>query len=164
MLGHRIMDEHGVESAERDMPGLGLLNIETSFNATKTTCLADAELRAPFSEHSPPNAQFGLKGYEIHMGESSGDIDLFRIRRSGSETWILDGSRNGSCWGTYLHGLFDNDMFRRAVLNDVRARKGLPPLESGASCHAMRDAALARLADVVREHCDLDAVRRMIAR
>ena len=163
MLGQRIIDEHGVESAERDMPGLGILNIETRFNATKTTCLADAELRAPLSEHISSDAQHGLKGYEIHMGESSGDIDLFRIRRSGTEAWILDGSRSGTCWGTYLHGLFDNDIFRRAVLNDVRARKGLPSLDSGVSCNAMRDAALDRLADIVREHCDLDAVRRMLA-
>jgi adenosylcobyric acid synthase len=163
MLGRRIIDELGAESAERDLPGLGLLDIETRFNAVKTTCQAEAVPVAPLTAHSIPDAHRSLHGYEIHMGESSGDVGLFRIRRAGSESWIPDGSRNGSCWGTYLHGLFDDDAFRRAVLNDVRVRKGLKPVESGVAYHALRDAALDRLADVVRAHCDIDAIRKMVS-
>jgi len=194
MLGQRIIDELNIESAEREMPGLGLLNIETRFNATKTTCLAEAELtdNAILSGDSPESTTaiaptFGLPvipgqspcsvasahyaspitnqrlaGYEIHMGESSGDIGLFRIRRNGSDEWVPDGSKNRSCWGTYIHGLFDNDVFRRIFLNGIRVRKGLEPLASTISYHAVRDAAINRLADVVRRECDLDAIRRMI--
>jgi adenosylcobyric acid synthase len=170
MLGQRILDELSVESAEHEMPGLGLLDIETRFNATKTTCLADAELIddsvfGPFhvsTHHSSPITHHRLTGYEIHMGESDGDIGLFKVSRSGSDAWKPDGSRNDTCWGTYLHGLFDNDAFRRAVLNGVRIRKGLQPIETGVLYNALRDAAIDRLADVVRKECDLDVVRRMI--
>ncbi|HSW65091.1 MAG TPA: cobyric acid synthase [Dissulfurispiraceae bacterium] len=166
MLGMRIFDEQGIESSEREACGLGLLNITTRFHAAKTTCLSGAELldfRLAAGHAASTFACHSIRGYEIHMGDSSGDINLLRIRRAGRDEWIQEGSQNGSCWGTYLHGLFDNDAFRRAVLNQVRLRKGLPSLETGVSYRAAREAALDRLADVVREHCDLDAVRRMIA-
>ncbi|KAF0182808.1 MAG: adenosylcobyric acid synthase [Nitrospirae bacterium] len=166
MLGKRILDEQGIESSEREVCGLGLLNITTRFQAEKTTCLSVAELldsRITGGLSVPTSEVHSLRGYEIHMGDSSGDMNLLRIRRAGSAVWVPEGSQNGSCWGTYLHGLFDNDAFRRAVLNDVRHRKGLPSLESGVSYHAAREAAIDRLSDVVRNNCDLDAVRRMIA-
>lgn len=170
MLGQRIFDELNIESMEREMPGLGLLHIDTRFNATKTTCLVEAELTNDSvfgafhasAHHASPITHNHLAGYEIHMGDSSGGIGLFRIRRNGDDAWLPDGSRNGSCWGTYLHGLFDNDAFRRAVLNNIRVRKGLGPLAATVSYHAVRDAAIDRFADVVRRECDLDAIRRMI--
>lgn len=164
MLGQRIFDELIIESTEREMPGLGLLNIDTRFNATKTTCLVEAiiaDLSFMIDDFNKDNLQL-FQGYEIHMGESSGDIGLFRIRRNGDDAWLPDGSRNGSCWGTYLHGLFDNDAFRRALLNEVRVRKGLEPLAAAGSYHAVRDAAIDRLADVIRGECDLGAIRRMV--
>jgi len=208
MLGQRIFDELNIESTERTMPGLGLLNIETRFNAVKTTCLAEAELadnailcgdspesaaaiaptlglpvilgKSPYSvasaHHPSPITHHAslsldrsslithhrLAGYEIHMGESRGDTGIFSIRRNGEEAWIPDGSRNGSCWGTYLHGLFDNDAFRRIFLNGIRVRKGLEPLASTISYHAVRDAAINRLADTVRTECNLDAIRSLV--
>lgn len=170
MLGQRIFDELNIESSERETPGLGLLNIETRFNAAKTTCLAEAELinDSVFgafhasAHHALPITHHRLTGYEIHMGESGGDIGLFRIRRNGDDAWLPDGSRNGSCWGTYLHGLFDNDTFRRAILNQIRIGKGLEPRAATVSYRAVRDAAIDRLADVVRGACRLDALRGMI--
>lgn len=158
MLGKRIVDELCTESTDREIPGLGFLAIETRFNTTKTTCLVHAELTADFVARKDKHIQ----GYEIHMGESNGDVGLFRIRRSGSNDWIPDGSSNGACWGTYLHGLFDDDAFRRSVLNDVRIRKGLDPIETGISYHALRDAAIDRLADVVRESCNLAAIKTVV--
>ncbi len=31
--------------------------------------------------------------------------------------------------GTYIHGVFDNDEFRRFIINQLRERKGLQPLD-----------------------------------
>ena len=31
--------------------------------------------------------------------------------------------------GTYIHGVFDNDEFRRFIINQLRERKGLEPLD-----------------------------------
>ncbi len=49
-------------------------------------------------------------------------------RRSGLSVAIRDGavSPDGRVFGTYLHGIFDNDSFRQSFLNRIRAQKGLP--------------------------------------
>ena len=67
----------------------------------------------------------------------------------------------GRCWATYLHGVFDDDTFRRAWLDHVRKDVGLAPLGCQMA-HYDLEKALDRLADVVREHVDLQAVYRSI--
>ncbi len=142
MLGKKIYDPHGVESPEPEVEGIGLLDIETTFATGKRTCRVEAAMtKSAFGEkadhiddcanHYPEN--YSLKGYEIHMGESSGDVGLFRIRRISSslnadnrtEGYVLDGSRKSNCWGTYIHGIFDNDLFRRDLINSLRDREGI---------------------------------------
>ncbi len=109
-------------------------------------------------------------GYEIHMGTSTGDIGLFKVRRLSSDSalptpnfeLILDGSMNGNCWGTYLHGIFENDSFRNVIINSVRERKGLPPVQSFVSYSGLKDRALDRLAETVRENLDMRFIEGMI--
>ncbi len=164
MLGRNIRDPLGSESGHASVDCIGLLNIETLFRKEKETCLVQAQIN--------DSAAWGhcgtLKGYEIHLGESTGDIGLFSVTRdrgsggAGGET-VPDGSRNGRCWGTYIHGIFENDRFRRSVINEARRTKGLPPQESAVEYDALLERSLDRLAMIVREHVDMDFVRRMIA-
>jgi len=169
MLGKRIYDPDGVESLHRDVQGLGLLNIETNFKDTKTTCQVKAYLvntSFPFSV-AENQREVPLVGYEIHMGTSSGDIGLFRMQRlpghgPGRGDEVLDGSMNGNCWGTYIHGIFENDSFRRSMINDLRIKKGLSPLQSGINCAAIKDRAIDKLASIVMENIDMDFVTRLL--
>jgi len=161
MLGSRILDPHHAESSHTEVEGLGLLNIETVFEKEKTTCQIEAEV--------VPSSVFGvqsgfLKGYEIHMGRSAGDIGLFRIRRLTSDNTSLsfDGSVNKNCWGTYLHGIFDNNEFRRGLLNRIRVKKGLSVLPVTVDYAGMKEMALDNLAAVVRDNIDMDFVRKSI--
>jgi adenosylcobyric acid synthase len=111
-----------------------------------------------------------LKGYEIHMGTSTGDIGLFKVRRLVPDSafripnseFVLDGSANGNCWGTYLHGIFENDSFRRGIINFVRERKGLPRLTSTVKYAGLKERALNRLAETVRENLDMKFIDRVI--
>ena len=65
-----------------------------------------------------------LHGYEIHHGETGMDR-LKPLIQSKAGDIIGGGDDSGRIWGTYLHGLFDADEFRRWVLNRVRIQKGL---------------------------------------
>ena len=37
-------------------------------------------------------------------------------------------ARDGAVWGTYLHGVFDADAFRRWFIDRLRVRRGLAPV------------------------------------
>ncbi|MBI5633464.1 MAG: cobyric acid synthase [Nitrospirae bacterium] len=163
MLGNRILDPYHAESTHAEVEGLGLLNIETVFEKEKITCQVEAEMIKAISDQP-------LKGYEIHMGRSSGDIGLFRIKRlfSGSSpvthnsSPLFDGSANKNCWGTYLHGIFDNNEFRRDLINRIREKKGLPVLPVSVDYTGMKERALDNLAAMVKENIDMEFVRRIL--
>ncbi|NTU42218.1 MAG: cobyric acid synthase [Nitrospirales bacterium] len=180
MLGHVIHDPLGIESSHRELKGLGLLDIETTFGETKTTCQVEAKItegsrvRGQGSRNSLTESCFFpdwtldpgpwtlLKGYEIHMGTSTGDIGLFRIKRLPDQTAVPDGSVKGTCWGTYIHGIFDNDGLRRAVLNHSRIKKGLAPIETTISFQETKEKAIDRMADLLRENLDMAFIKGLV--
>jgi adenosylcobyric acid synthase len=112
LLGRTIADPAGVESAERHVEGLGLLNLDTRFEARKTLRRVEGEVRAGLAAGCP------VIGYEVHHGVSrrgDGTEAWLRVRcQSGGEV-IEDGalSANGRVCGTYVHGLFDDARFCR---------------------------------------------------
>ena len=183
MLGKKIYDPHGIESPHKEVDGIGLLNIETTFEKEKTTCRVEAELIQPMQDtgytiqdkikHAScimHHASLPLKGYEIHMGASSGDIGLFKVRRlslnsslvTRHSSLILDGSINGNCWGTYIHGIFENDSFRRGIINSLREQRGLPPVDSTIKYSEMKEKAIDNLADIVKQNLDMNFINRII--
>lgn len=150
MLGTEILDPLHMESAEERTPGLGLLELSTTFAAVKTL-LNVRRASTPL----PPAAA----GYEIHHGVTrhEGACAPVMFREDGSPC----GYGKGRIWATYLHGILDGDEFRRAFINMVREDSGL---SANPSMHASYDldGALDRLADVVREHLDLKAIYRIL--
>ncbi len=106
---------------------------------------------------------FPLRGYEIHMGVSRVDIGLFRLKRlPAGEGYELDGSGDNNCWGTYIHGLFENDSFRRDLLDRLRDRRGLDPLNSKIKYSELKDRAIDNLADIVRRNIGIDFIKRAV--
>ena len=166
MLGRRIDDPHGVE-AGGSAPGLGLLDVSTILRTEKTTTLVEA-----VALHIDRPATLRVRGYHIHMGETSrGPVGAsFQvIKVSGHEPESrqpnerhLDGAArpDGLVWGTYIHGLFDEPGFRRAWLNRLRCGKALPPLDVTVSqaVTAQRDCELDRLANHLQEHMNLGPI------
>jgi adenosylcobyric acid synthase len=158
MLGERLEDPDGVESALPEVPGLGFLPVATRFNQEK----ALYQIEAIHEGSGLP-----VNGYEIHMGESRAlgpMTPLVRIRtRNGQGVELLDGAResHGRVWGCYVHGLFDNAEFRRHFLHEVRATFGLPTPPSVASATAN---AYDRLADGFEHHLDLGLLWRILDR
>jgi adenosylcobyric acid synthase len=133
MLGHRVLDPYNQESHIREAEGIGLLDAETVLLMNKETHQAEA-LLLPAGKMAVPGGTGRLKGYEIHMGETmigpKARPFATITRRSGRDVEISDGgvSPDGRVFGTYLHGIFDNDGFRIAFLNRLRLAKGMRPL------------------------------------
>ena len=170
MLGKKIFDPYAVESSHETVDGLGLLDVETTFGKEKVTCQVEAELidYAVIGGKRETGPLLQLCGYEIHMGESEGDIGVFRIRRlpldarrATHDGFVLEGSQKDNCLGTYIHGIFENDLFRRSILNMIRTRKGLTPLNDICSYSGIKEKALNTLAGIVSEYADMEFIERL---
>jgi adenosylcobyric acid synthase len=156
MLGKRVCDPFHMESHIREAEGLGLLDVETTMLKRKETHQVQARLLLAGTRVAPGCSSV-IGGYEIHMGETElgRDARPFAtiVRRSGTAVKIKDGavSPDGRVFGTYMHGLFDNDRFRAALLNRLRRSKGMQEV----SGTWQRDEPLDRLADHLEKHLDM---------
>jgi len=164
MLGRRIDDPTGSESRVPTMDGLGLLSVDTLFEPVKRTVRVEGRLLATAGPLAAA-AESPITGYEIHMGTTLVDASAGRLvridRRSSEAIQELDGavSADGLGMGTYLHGLFDNDILRHALLDWLAARRDSRPRTANITVRRQiigeRDRQLDRLADVVRSNLDL---------
>ncbi|MDP2690434.1 MAG: cobyric acid synthase [Deltaproteobacteria bacterium] len=158
MMGRKVSDPLGVESSLKEAKGLGLLDAETVLKGEKAVFQVKATVTAlPGSD----GQGLSVEGYEIHMGKTTGSAAPFaRITgRNGAEADILDGGSAGNLWGTYIHGIFDNDAFREALLSGLRAGKGISSsLTAAEGFREQREASIKRLAGVVEESLDMEAI------
>jgi len=143
MLGHRITDEAGADGPAGRAQGLGLLDVSTELSLAKTVRTVQGHcLRTGLP----------VSGYEIHVGRTAGPDcvrALFNLqgRRDGAR------SADGLVEGSYLHGMFTHDDFRRAWLRQAGA-DGSSTLDFGTAV----EAALEALADGVEEALDIHAL------
>jgi adenosylcobyric acid synthase len=136
MLGRLVRDPDHVESSVDAALGLDLLPVTTTFVRDKRT----VRVRARVGEGA---ALFGgaagaeIVAYEIHAGRTASSEGAQRDRwtspftiteRSGAPVSDADGlvGQGGHVVGTYLHGLFGNGVVRRAALQHLASRRGIP--------------------------------------
>ncbi len=143
MLGSMLHDPHGSEGPAGSVAGLGLLDFQTTFETDKQLRQVSGHL---CMDGAPP-----LRGYEIHMGVTTGA----GLARPSS---LIDGSRadgamsdDGQVMGTYVHGIFDQPEACRALLRWAGLDSAHAP-----DLNALRESSLDRLADTIEQHLDLD--------
>ncbi|MEM9268550.1 MAG: cobyric acid synthase, partial [Pseudomonadota bacterium] len=142
MLGRRIVDPDGIEGAPGQMRGLGLLDVETVMRPEK-------HLRDVDATHLPTGE--AVRGYEMHIGETSGpDRARALMDIAGRPEGAI--SANGQVAGTYMHGIFAADGFRRAYLARLGTRSEI------SSYGAQVERTLDALADHLTTHMDLDGL------
>ncbi len=124
MLGHTLRDPHGVEGGG-EVPGLGLLDVETTLERDKTTRLVGVTDRETGAR---------LEGYEIHHGRTLTGPDA--VETVAGLAW-----RQGNVRGVYVHGLLDNPAYLEAFLN----RAGLTPPAPPDTLDARLDVLAARV-------------------
>lgn len=157
MLGQWIFDPQGIESDTMETVGLGLLDVTTHFARGKITARVKGRER---------KSGLPITGYEIHSGrihQESSTYSLFCLsERNGHPIDELEGtqSQNGRVWGTTIHGLFDNGLFRRSFLDRIRTAKGLPLSQTTSSTDAatQRRQAYDHFADELVAHADFPRI------
>jgi len=172
MLGRELRDVEHSESFRDELPGLGLLDVVTTFVGEKILARARGEVcgGGPLFQEI---AGLPVAGYEIHMGRTvlgEGIRPLLRVvEREGGGGGDFDGAvaPSGLVWGTYFHGIFDNDLLRAHLLGWLRRRRGLSQgtLEEkagggrGSTC---LERELDRLAGAYRAHLNLEKIYALL--
>jgi adenosylcobyric acid synthase len=142
MLGKTVADPDGIEGPAGETPGLGLLDVATVMTPEKSLTRVSAV-------HA--ETKQAIEAYEIHIGRTGGNDRARPFARVGG---AAEGaiSADGRVHGSYLHGLFTSDEFRRAFL----ARLGVSA--SDESYSAKVESALDALAEHIEKHFDVDGI------
>ncbi len=147
MLGTVIHDHHGLEGEPGSTSGLGLLDMETTLQATKQLRNTKGTLML---DGTP------IRGYEIHAGLTTGSALARPALCLGNK---LDGaiSADEQILGTYLHGLFESpaasaSLLRWAGLNDPQAL----------DYRMLREAAINRVAVTIEQHLKTDQLLALL--
>ena len=141
MMGRMLHDPQGIEGAPESVPGLGLLDVETTLEPHKN-------LETVSGRHCASGAPLG--GYEMHIGRTEG---ADRTRPFAEVRDVAEGARSagGRAEGTYLHGLFASDSFRRAYLGMLGGEG-----DDSLAFDGVVEAVLDGLAEHLETHADLD--------
>jgi adenosylcobyric acid synthase len=92
------------------------------------------------------------------------------IERDGSTISVPDGfiSEDGRVWGTYIHGIFDNDGFREEFIRRIKLAKGIPvgagsesKTDISFNFREFKETEYDRLAALVRRNIDMETFYRI---
>ena len=171
MLGEAIQDAYGVEGGSK-IRGLGLLPVDTVFEEEKTRTRVQGQigyLQGNFGELSGKK----VNGYEINMGHTvrkDGATPFLELEDSFEDSKERerakeDGCCKGTVFGTYLHGIFDEQEFRSAFVRILCRIKGVPyqPGEK-ITYQEYKEQQFDKLAEELRNSLDMDRIYRIIGK
>ena len=148
ILGNTIKDKENVEAKITEISGLGLLDHITEFEEEKylsqTIC-------------KTVNDKFELTGYEIHHGKTISNDQIIFVDENRNSLGTKN--RKGNIWGSYLHGIFDNNEYRNYLLNEIRIKKGESPKPVSSF---NLDNEFDKLAEVLRSSIDIKSLYKIM--
>lgn len=147
MMGKEVHDPYHVEGEINSVPGLGILPHITTLTEKKVTEQCKFHFLGETQE---------CIGYEIHMGETllKEKNGLNKLKNGKTDGYFL----NPKTWGTYIHGIFDNELIIRYIIRENG------PLELNASINyaAFKEEQYDKLAKHVRENVDMQAIYKSL--
>ncbi len=147
MLGKWIHDPHGIEGEPGSTEGLALFDMETTLQPKK-------QLRNVCGKLSIDHAD--VSGYEIHAGVTTGSaLNKPALHLEQKSDGAI--SYDNLIFATYLHGLFESPAACAALLGWA----GLKAVQSH-DYHALREADINRLADMVEQYLDTDSLLKLL--
>ena len=142
MLGREIFDPNLIEGMDKHISGLGLLDIETTIIGEKKLIPQQA---------IDITTNMAVSGYEMHMGKTTGNGLKKPMLRLNDKKFDGAISEDGNIMGCYLHGIFANDDFRNAFLDQYRSQR-----KNNIGYDDMIEKTLNQLADHMEEYINLD--------
>lgn len=159
ILGEDIEDKGNNESNVLKTNGLGLINTCTKIAPDKRTVQVEGNVSIEFMGES---INTKVKGYEIHMGvtELRERYDSFAILNDDKKDGVIN--HTGNVLGTYLHGIFDNDEFRKFVLDIIRKNKGIDVKEKQETFEQFKERQYEELANIMEDNVNIGELIKVI--
>ncbi|PKA14968.1 cobyric acid synthase [Leptospira haakeii] len=151
MLGESVHDPFQIESNLGSAEGLNLIRIKTVLEKEKL-------LKQTEGIHIVSGKK--VSGYEIHHGNTK-ETSAKSIFQDISGESLGHQGISERIWGTYLHGVFDEDEFRRSFLDKIRTRKGMKPLVKIQARYEL-ETNLDRLAEEVRNSVNMNWIYKIL--
>ena len=103
-----------------------------------------------------------VEGYEIHMGLTTNlgeAIPMIELEDGRTDAYMR---KDGRVWGSYLHGIFDNEDLVFGLVHDIMREKGINPEENHLSVAEYKEIQYNKLADLIRTHLDMDRIYKFL--
>ncbi|MCK9626207.1 MAG: cobyric acid synthase [Bacteroidales bacterium] len=151
IMGQTICDPMHIEGKIEQIPGLGLLPVDTVIEGEKIT------RQVNFKFHGSAES---CRGYEIHMG-SSFVVEGAKKRPLNK---LCDGSEDGyylniRCMGSYIHGILDNNHFIDFLLSPFNDKLKNRPVD----IKQYKEDQFDKLADYVRKYIDVQKIYNILS-
>lgn len=166
MLGNKLEDPHCVEHGG-SLKGMGLMNMDTIFAKTKTRTQVSGRFNKLDGIFQKLSGKF-FSGYEIHMGVTNtyGKPLACIETISGSPESKTDGYQCDNIFGSYIHGIFDEEGIAQTIAECLMERKGIDPSEISAmnamNFKSHKEKQYDLLADSIRKSVDISAVYKIL--
>lgn len=149
LMGQEVCDPDHVEGTIDRLPGLGLLPVSTKMTGEKVT----RQVKFRFC-----GSDAGCEGYEIHMGETT-PMDA----QPSPLNELEDGRKDGyyvdhTCFGTYIHGILDNQAFVDYLLEPFTDKLTDKPFDY----KAFKEEQYNKLAEHVRKYVNIPLVYKIL--
>ncbi len=146
MLGRKISDPFNTEGGG-EINGMSLLDIETVFAKQKTRTQTDGVFEGVKGIFGSLNG-LHFRGYEIHMGQSTNASAVIQ---------------NGNVYGSYIHGIFDENDIAESIVRALYKNRGIEFNENAVfDIRSYRESQYDILASAVRESMDMDLIYRIL--
>ena len=160
MLGTLLEDPFAKEGLEinnkKSVQGIGLLPLKTTFLKDKKTSQVKSESLWP--------CLCNIEGFEIHNGISELDQNqnISKIKplfKNFDLGWYLENNGSGTIAGTYIHGIFENDIWRDSYINKIRKNKKLPKISKKISSYKIKkELILNILENIFKKNLNIDSL------
>lgn len=161
MLGQDIQDTNGIEHFGV-IKGMGLFPMSTIFE-TEKSCIQAKGRTCHMRGILEPLSNKTVSGYEIHMGKTEGKLTAFMNVTDSGGVERADGCYKDNVFGTYLHGIFDEDEFRKAFLKLLCDRNHMVMDEKQPfSYREYKEQQYDKWAEIVRANLDMKAIYQIM--
>lgn len=174
MLGESITDNFGVEGKET-IRGMGLLSMHTYFEPEKTRTRVEGSVLQLTGGLEKLTGK-KISGYEIHMGRTEHTENcLLELTQNGyaengtvEQTQDVNRVKYDGCYtdnviGTYVHGIFDEEEFRRAFVSLLCDRKGIVYEKNcRMTFREYKEMQYDRLADILRQSLNMKRIYEIL--